>query len=36
VVAGDAALGAVLKDAKEQLRAMPDGLTYGLAALSER
>jgi amino acid adenylation domain-containing protein/non-ribosomal peptide synthase protein (TIGR01720 family) len=30
VVAGDAALGAVLKDAKEQLRAMPDGLTYGL------
>ncbi|WP_412457678.1 condensation domain-containing protein, partial [Mycolicibacterium celeriflavum] len=30
VVAGDAALGAVLKDAKEQLRAVPDGLTYGL------
>ncbi|WP_120313309.1 non-ribosomal peptide synthetase, partial [Mycolicibacterium elephantis] len=30
VVAGDAALGAVLKDAKEQLRALPDGLTYGL------
>ncbi|WP_435590105.1 amino acid adenylation domain-containing protein [Mycobacteroides immunogenum] len=30
VVAGDAALGAVIKDAKEQLRAMPDGLTYGL------
>jgi non-ribosomal peptide synthase protein (TIGR01720 family) len=29
VVAGDAALGAVVKDAKEQLRAMPDGLTYG-------
>ncbi|CPS34678.1 non-ribosomal peptide synthetase [Mycobacteroides abscessus] len=30
VVAGDAALGAVIKEAKEQLRAMPDGLTYGL------
>ena len=30
VVAGEAALGAVLKDAKEQLRALPDGLTYGL------
>ena len=30
VVAGDAALGAVIKDAKEQLRALPDGLTYGL------
>ncbi|HTQ18995.1 non-ribosomal peptide synthetase, partial [Mycobacterium sp.] len=30
VVDGDAALGAVLKDAKEQLRALPDGLTYGL------
>jgi amino acid adenylation domain-containing protein/non-ribosomal peptide synthase protein (TIGR01720 family) len=30
VVAGDAALGAVIKDAKEQLRSMPDGLTYGL------
>ena len=30
VVAGDAALGAVVKDAKEQLRALPDGLTYGL------
>jgi non-ribosomal peptide synthase protein (TIGR01720 family) len=29
VVAGDAALGAVVKDAKEQLRALPDGLTYG-------
>ena len=27
---GDAALGAVIKDAKEQLRALPDGLTYGL------
>ncbi len=26
----DAALGAVIKDAKEQLRAQPDGLTYGL------
>ena len=30
VVAGDAALGAALKDAKEQLRALPDTLTYGL------
>ncbi|OKH85011.1 hypothetical protein EB75_01820 [Mycobacterium sp. ST-F2] len=30
VASGDAALGAVLKDAKEQLRALPDGLTYGL------
>ena len=30
VMAGEAALGAVIKDAKEQLRALPDGLTYGL------
>ena len=30
VVAGDAALGAVIKDAKEQLRALPDPLGYGL------
>ena len=30
VVAGEAALGAVIKDAKEQLRALPDRLTYGL------
>ena len=30
VKAGDVALGAVIKDAKEQLRALPDGLTYGL------
>ncbi len=30
VIAGDAALGAIIKDAKEQLRALPDGLTYGL------
>ncbi len=30
VVAGEAALGPVIKDAKEQLRALPDGLTYGL------
>ncbi|MGV0607792.1 amino acid adenylation domain-containing protein, partial [Mycolicibacterium sp. XJ1904] len=30
VASGDAALGAVIKDAKEQLRALPDGLTYGL------
>jgi amino acid adenylation domain-containing protein/non-ribosomal peptide synthase protein (TIGR01720 family) len=30
VVAGEAALGAVIKDAKEQLRALPDGLSYGV------
>jgi non-ribosomal peptide synthase protein (TIGR01720 family) len=30
VVAGDPALGAVVKDAKEQLRTLPDPLTYGL------
>ncbi|MCV7079446.1 amino acid adenylation domain-containing protein [Mycobacterium szulgai] len=30
VVAGDAVLGAVIKDVKEQLRSVPDGLTYGL------
>ena len=30
VVAGQAELGAVIKNAKEQLRALPDGLTYGL------
>ena len=30
MIAGEAALGAVIKDAKEQLRALPDGLTYGL------
>ncbi len=30
VEAGEAALGAVIKDVKEQLRALPDGLTYGL------
>ena len=30
VTAGEAALGAVIKDAKEQLRALPDGLTYGV------
>ena len=30
VLAGDPGLGAVVKDAKEQLRALPDGLTYGL------
>ncbi|OBG90889.1 non-ribosomal peptide synthetase, partial [Mycobacterium sp. E3251] len=30
VVSGDQTLGAVLKDAKEQLRALPDSLTYGL------
>jgi len=31
VVAGDSVLGPVVKDLKEQLRALPDGLTYGLA-----
>ncbi|WP_156748187.1 non-ribosomal peptide synthetase, partial [Mycobacterium sp. 1465703.0] len=30
VAAGDAALGPVIKRAKEQLRALPDPLTYGL------
>ncbi|MGD1257808.1 amino acid adenylation domain-containing protein, partial [Mycobacterium seoulense] len=30
VVSGDPALGAVLKEVKEQLRALPDPLTYGL------
>ncbi len=30
VSAGGAALGAWVKDAKEQLRALPDGVTYGL------
>ena len=30
VTAGDAGLGAVIKDAKEQLRALPDGLAYGV------
>ena len=30
VRAGGAALGPIIKDAKEQLRALPDGLTYGL------
>ena len=30
VQAGEAALGAVIKDAKEQLRALPDPLTYGV------
>ena len=30
VTSGDGALGAVVKDAKEQLRALPDPLTYGL------
>uniref|UniRef100_UPI0037CAD891 amino acid adenylation domain-containing protein n=1 Tax=Mycolicibacterium sp. TaxID=2320850 RepID=UPI0037CAD891 len=30
VAAGAAALGSVIKDIKEQLRALPDGLTYGL------
>ena len=30
VVAGDAGLGALIKDAKEQLRALPEPLTYGL------
>ncbi len=30
VAAGDGALGPVIKAAKEQLRALPDGMTYGL------
>ncbi len=30
VLAGEAGLGALIKDAKEQLRALPDPLTYGL------
>ncbi|RAV12707.1 non-ribosomal peptide synthetase, partial [Mycolicibacterium sp. GF69] len=30
VLAGDSALGEVVKNAKEQLRALPDPLTYGL------
>src|SRR5262249_48882081 len=30
VQAGETALGALVKDAKEQLRAAPDGLSYGL------
>ncbi len=30
VLAGDPRLGSVIKDAKEQLRAQPDGLTYGV------
>ncbi|PIB73331.1 non-ribosomal peptide synthetase, partial [Mycobacterium celatum] len=30
VTAGEAALGPVIKDAKEQLRSLPDDLTYGL------
>jgi non-ribosomal peptide synthase protein (TIGR01720 family) len=30
VNAGGARLGAVIKDAKEQLRSLPDGLTYGV------
>ena len=35
VLAGEAALGAVIKNAKEQLRALPDPLTYGSAALPQ-
>ncbi len=30
VVSGDGALGPLIKDAKEQLRGLPDGLTYGV------
>ncbi|KAA1251173.1 amino acid adenylation domain-containing protein [Mycobacterium simiae] len=30
VAGGEVALGALIKDAKEKLRALPDGLTYGL------
>ena len=33
-MAGEAVLGAVVKDAKEQLRAVPDPLTYGLLRYS--
>ena len=35
VIAGEAALGAVIKDAKEQLRALPDPLDLWCAALFE-
>ena len=34
VIAGGAALGAAVKAAKEQLRGLPDGLTYGLLRYS--
>jgi amino acid adenylation domain-containing protein/non-ribosomal peptide synthase protein (TIGR01720 family) len=30
VLSGGAAIGAIVKDAKEQLRSLPDGLTYGV------
>ncbi|MEC4835664.1 non-ribosomal peptide synthase/polyketide synthase [Mycobacteroides chelonae] len=30
VVSGDVSLGAVIKDAKEQIRSLPDALSYGL------
>jgi non-ribosomal peptide synthase protein (TIGR01720 family) len=30
ITSGSAGLGAVIKDAKEQLRGLPDGLTYGV------
>ena len=30
VIAGEAGLGALVKDAKEQLRGLPDGVTYGV------
>ncbi|OBG81540.1 non-ribosomal peptide synthetase [Mycobacterium sp. E802] len=30
VTSGDSALGPVIKEAKERLRALPDGITYGL------
>ncbi len=36
VLAGEAALGALVKDAKEQLRALPEPLSLWSAALSER
>ncbi|BBZ28128.1 hypothetical protein MMAD_24230 [Mycolicibacterium madagascariense] len=35
LLAGDATLGDVVKDAKEQLRALPHPLTYGLLAYAE-
>ncbi|OBI51582.1 hypothetical protein A5707_13980 [Mycobacterium kyorinense] len=34
VLAGEAVVGTVIKDAKEQLRRMPDGLSYGLLRYS--
>ncbi|WP_207795614.1 hypothetical protein, partial [Serratia marcescens] len=36
VVTGGTAPGAELKDAKEQLRALPDPLTYGLLCYKQK